>query len=366
MDSKYMKRAIELALKGKGYTSPNPLVGAVIVKEGRIIGQGYHEHYGKAHAEVNAVNNACEDVTGATMYVTLEPCSHFGKTPPCAQLLIDKKIKKVIIGMMDPNPIVAGRGIKLLRENRIEVTVGVLEEEVKKMNEIFIKYISKKLPFCILKTAMTLDGKIATSTGDSKWITNEKSREYVHEIRHQVSGIMVGIGTVLADNPSLTTRLEDKEGVDPVRIIVDTKGRIPLESKVLNINSKSKTIIATTEKADKNKLKLIKEKKAEIIITPLKNNQVDLGYLIQKLGEMKIDSILIEGGSTLNYSILNEGYVDKVISFIAPKIIGGENAKTPVGGVGIEYIKNAIELESFEVKMFEQDIMIEGYLRKEE
>ncbi|WP_099189479.1 bifunctional diaminohydroxyphosphoribosylaminopyrimidine deaminase/5-amino-6-(5-phosphoribosylamino)uracil reductase RibD [Tepidibacter mesophilus] len=366
MDSKYMKRAIELALKGKGYTNPNPLVGAVIVKDGRIIGEGYHQYYGGAHAEVNAINSAFENVKGATIYVTLEPCSHFGKTPPCAQLLIDMKIKKVIIGMMDPNPIVAGNGIKLLRDHGIEVTVGVLEQEVKKMNEVFIKYITTKLPFCILKTAMTLDGKIATSIGDSKWITNKKSREYVHEIRHQVSGIMVGIGTVLQDNPSLTTRLKDKEGVDPIRIIVDTIGRIPLESKVLSLNSKAKTIIATTKKADKNKLKLIKEKGAQIIITPLKNNKVDLKYLIQKLGEMDIDSILIEGGSTLNYSILNEGCVDKAITFIAPKIIGGGNAKTPVGGIGIEHIKNAIELENIKVIMFEQDIMIEGYLRKEE
>lgn len=361
-----MKRAVELALKGKGYTSPNPLVGAVIVKEGRIIGEGYHQYYGGPHAEVNAVNNACQDVAGGTMYVTLEPCSHFGKTPPCAKLIIDNKIKKVVIGMRDPNPIVAGKGIQLLRDQNIEVIVGVLEEEVKKINEIFIKYISTKLPFCILKTAMTLDGKIATSIGDSKWISNEKSREYVHEIRHQVSGIMVGIGTVLKDDPSLTTRLVDKEGVDPVRIIVDTKGKIPLDAKVLNLNSNAKTIIATTEKADKNKLELIKEKKAEIIITPLKNKQVDLEYLIKKLGEMEIDSILIEGGSTLNYSILEEGLVDKMISFIAPKIIGGENAKTPVGGEGRDYIKNAIELERIKLKMIEQDIMIEGYLRKEE
>ncbi|MCT4509326.1 MAG: bifunctional diaminohydroxyphosphoribosylaminopyrimidine deaminase/5-amino-6-(5-phosphoribosylamino)uracil reductase RibD [Tepidibacter sp.] len=366
MDSKYMKRAIELAFKGRGYTSPNPLVGAVIVKEGRVIGEGYHEYYGGNHAEVNAINTSSEDVAGATMYVTLEPCSHFGKTPPCAKLIIDKKIKEVIIGMMDPNPIVAGRGIKLLRDQGIKVTVGILEEEVRRLNEIFIKYITTKLPFCILKTAMTLDGKIATNIGDSKWITNEKSREYVHEIRHEVSGIMVGIGTVLADNPSLTTRLKDKEGSDPVRIIVDTECRIPLESKVLNLDSKVKTIIATTEKADKDKIKLIKEKKAEVIITPLKNNRVDLGYLIKKLGEMKIDSILIEGGSTLNYSILKEGCIDKVISFIAPKIIGGENAKTPIGGVGIDYIKDSIELKNIQSKMFDQDIMIEGYLRKEE
>lgn len=360
MDQQYMRRAIELAQKGEGYTKPNPLVGAVIVKDNKIIGEGYHQLYGGPHAEVNAFRNALEDVKGGKMYVTLEPCSHYGKTPPCALAIVENGIKEVVIGMKDPNPLVAGRGISILEEAGIKVTCGVLEEQVRELNEIFIKYITTKLPFVIMKTAMTLDGKIAAYTGDSKWITNELSRQYVHKIRNKVSAIMVGIGTVLADDPMLTTRLEDKEGADPIRVIVDSSGRIPLEAKVLNIDSEAKTIIAVTEKASKEKIKMIEDKGAEVLIIPEKNNKVDLKYLMKKLGERDIDSILLEGGSTLNYSALDEGIVDKVISFIAPKIIGGEKAKTPVGGEGREYMKDAIALENIKVSTFGEDVVIEG------
>lgn len=366
MDPKYMKRALDLAKKGIGYTKPNPLVGAVIVKDNRIIGEGYHEFFGGAHAEINAFSNASEDVAGATMYVTLEPCSHFGKTPPCANAIVNKKIAEVVIAMEDPNPLVAGNGIRILRENGIKVVTGVLEDEAKKQNEIFIKYISTKRPFIILKTAMTIDGKIATVIGESKWITNEQSRQHVHEIRHRVSGIMVGIGTILADNPELTTRLKGIEGQDPTRIIVDTTARIPLDAKVLNLTSKSRTIIVTTENAPKQKLKYIKEKGADIIVTPIKNNKVDLSYLMQQLGEIEIDSVLIEGGAALNFSALEEGIVDKVITFIAPKLIGGCTAKTPVGGEGINHMKDAIDLYNIQISRFDEDIMIEGYVRKEE
>lgn len=366
MNTKYMERAIELARKGIGYTKPNPLVGAVIVKENRIIGEGYHHYFGGPHAEVNAFNNATEDVEGATMYVTLEPCSHYGKTPPCANTIVKNKVSKVVVGMMDPNPTVAGNGIKILKQNGIDVVTDILKDEVENLNEIFIKYITSKVPFTILKTAMTLDGKIASYSGDSKWITNEESRSYVHEIRHRVSSIMIGVNTVLADNPKLTTRLNNVKGIDPIRIIVDTTAKIPLDSNVLNPDSKSKTIIATTEKANKEKLKALKEKNAEIIITPLKNSKVDLNYLIKKLGEQGIDSILLEGGSTLNYSALKEGIVDKVISFIAPKIIGGTNAKTSVGGHGIEHITDAITLKDIQISRFKEDIMLQGYLRKRE
>lgn len=366
MDIKFMKRALELASFGIGYTKPNPLVGAVIVKDGRIIGEGYHEVYGSHHAEINAFRSATEDVSGATMYVTLEPCSHFGKTPPCANAIVDKGIKKVVIGLLDPNPLVAGKGIEILKNSGIEVITGVLEDEGKKLNEIFFKYITTKLPFGILKTAMTLDGKIASAIGDSKWITNEFSRQYVHELRHRVSGIMVGIGTVLADDPELTTRLKNKDGLDPIRIIVDSTAKIPLNAKVLNLDSKAKTIIATTEKADKQRLKCIVDKGADVIITPLKNNRVDLSYLMQQLGQRAIDSVLIEGGGALNFSALEEGIVDKVISFIAPKIIGGAASKTPVGGEGIIHMKNAIVLSNLQVSRFQEDIMIEAYLSKEE
>lgn len=357
-----MKRALELAKKGTGYTSPNPLVGAVIVKNHKIIGEGYHHFYGGNHAEIDAFNNATEDVKGATMFVTLEPCSHYGKTPPCAKAIVEKGIKKVVLGLKDPNPLVSGNGIKILKDNGIEVVTGLLEDEGKKLNEIFLKYITSKLPFCILKTAMTLDGKIATYTGDSKWITNESSRNFVHQLRHKVSGIMVGIGTILADNPFLTTRLEN--GSDAARIVVDSNLRIPLNSNVLTVKSNAKTIIATTEKADKEKLNALKDMDIDTIVTPAKNNKVDLSYLMKVLGENKIDSILLEGGSTLNYSALEEGIIDKVYSFIAPKFIGGAMAKTPIGGQGISLIKDAITLKNISIEKFEDDLMIEGYIRK--
>lgn len=358
-----MKRAIQLAKIGEGYTYPNPLVGAVIVKHNNIIGEGYHGYYGGPHAEVNALKNATEDVREATMYVTLEPCSHYGKTPPCANAIVQSGIKKVVIAMKDPNNLVSGRGIEILKKNGVKVITGICEKEARKVNEVFIKYITTKIPFCIMKTAMTLDGKIATVSGDSKWISNEYSRKYVHEIRHRVSGIMVGIGTVLRDNPSLTTRLKDKNGRDSSRIIVDSSARIPLESKILNLKSDVKTIVATTELAKGEKLQAIKDKGAEIIVTPLKNNRVDLTYLMQELGKRGIDSVLLEGGASLNYSALDEKIVDKVISFIAPKIIGGEISKTPVGGVGKSCIKDAIMLENIELIRVKEDIVIAGYIK---
>lgn len=360
-----MKRALELAKLGEGYTNPNPLVGAVIVKNGKIIGEGYHQKYGENHAEVNAFENSVKSVKDADMYVTLEPCSHYGNTPPCAHRIVKEGIKRVFIGMRDPNPLVTGRGIEILEKNGIEVKSEILEKEALELNEIFIKYITQKKPFIILKTAMTLDGKIATSTGDSKWISNEKSRKFVHQLRHKVSGIMVGIGTVLADNPRLTTRLEDKKGKDPHRIIVDTEGRISLDSKILNLQSDSKTIIATTKKISSKKIEELEKKNAEVVITPLKNNKVNLDYLFDYLAKMGIDSILVEGGSTLNESLLKENLVDKIITFIAPKIIGGSDAKTPVEGQGFKYMKDAVLLKNVTTKFFDEDIMISGYIRKE-
>ncbi|MBU5426844.1 bifunctional diaminohydroxyphosphoribosylaminopyrimidine deaminase/5-amino-6-(5-phosphoribosylamino)uracil reductase RibD [Tissierella pigra] len=364
MNIDYMSRALELAKEGIGYTNPNPLVGAVIVKDNRIIGEGYHKVYGSHHAEINAFLNANEDVKDATMYINLEPCSHHGKTPPCTKTIIEKGIKKVIIGLKDPNPIVSGRGVQTLEEAGIEVVIGILEEEGKKLNEIFIKYITTKFPFVIMKTAMTLDGKIATYTNESKWITGELSRKYVHELRHRVTGIMVGIGTVLADDPSLTTRLEDSKCCDPIRIIVDSSAQIPLEAKVLNLESDAGTIIAVTEKANKEKIKMLEKKGAEVIVTPSKEGRVDLSLLMKKLGKRNIDSILLEGGSELNYAALEEGIVDKVNVFIAPKIIGGNTAKTPIGGQGKAYIREAIELERLDFHRFGEDIMVEAYIRK--
>ncbi len=360
-----MKRALQLAEMGAGYTSPNPLVGAVIVKNGKIIGEGYHKVYGSHHAEVAAFQNAVEDVTGATLYVTLEPCSHYGKTPPCAKAIIAHGIQKVVVGLLDPNPLVAGKGIQMLKEAGIEVRIGVLEKECKKINEIFLKYITTKEPFCIMKTAMTLDGKIAAYTGDSRYITGEAARAYVHQIRHRVAAIMVGVDTVLIDDPMLNTRLPNQEASDPIRIIVDSRGRIPLEAKVFHVPSTAKTIIATTALCDPSKRKDMEEMGAEVILTPSKDQRVDLCYLMKKLGEKKIDSILLEGGSTLNFSALQEGIVDQVISFIAPKILGGENAKSPVGGIGIAKVDQAIKLIDIDIVKIGEDMMITGYVQKE-
>lgn len=358
-----MKHALELSKQGIGNVNPNPLVGAVIVKNNKIIGEGYHHIYGGDHAEVDAFKNSIEDVTGSTMYVTLEPCSHYGNTPPCAKTIVEKGIKKVIIGLKDPNPLVSGKGIKILQDNGIEVVTGILEDECKKINEIFLKYITTNLPFCIMKTAMTLDGKIASYTGDSKWITNEASRNYVHKLRNKVSGIMVGIGTILSDNPFLTTRL-DNGGIDPQRIIVDSSLRIPLDSNVINNNSKAITIIATTEEASEKKIKTLEDMGVCVIVTPLKENKVDLVSLMHTLGKFKIDSILLEGGSTLNYTALKENLIDKIYSFISPKFIGGSSAKTPIGGEGISLMKDAVNLKDISIHNFSSDILIEAYVAK--
>ena len=365
MDELYMKRAINLAKKGSGHTSPNPLVGAVIVKDNKIIGEGYHEYYGGNHAEVNAIENATKDVEGSTIYVTLEPCSHFGKTPPCAKKIVESKFAKVVIGMTDPNPLVSGRGIRIIEEAGIEVVAGVLEEDVKELNEIFIKYILTEKPFCYMKYAMTLDGKIASWSGDSKWITSEKSRKYVHHIRQQVSAIMVGIGTVLADDPSLTTRRGGEVDKDAIRVIIDTRCRIPLDARVLNLDSSVRTIIATGSSCEE-KLEALREKGAEIITTPLKENRIDIEWLFEELGRMGIDSVLLEGGATLNYSALDAGVVDKVMAFVAPKLIGGQNAKTPVEGEGIAYVRNAVKLKDLDIKRFDEDILITGIIDREE
>lgn len=361
-DEYFMEMALNLAKKGIGFTNPNPLVGAVIVKDGKVIGKGYHEKYGENHAEINALNNAKEDVHGATMYVNLEPCSHFGNVPPCVNRIIESGIKKVVIAMEDPNPIVSGKGIQILKENGLEVKIGVLKKEAEKLNEIFIKYISTGKPFVILKAGMSLDGKIATYTGDSRWITGKRAREYVHILRQRVSAILVGVNTVIVDDPMLNTRLNNIECKDPIRIILDSHGRTPLKSNVLNTNP-SNTIVAVTNNALEKNIKAIEKIGAEVMITPVKDGKVDLQFLMEKLGERKIDSLLIEGGGEINFSFLKEKLVDKVIFFIAPKIIGGETSKTPVEGKGVEYLKDAIDLKDITMCKIGDDIMVEGYLR---
>ncbi|MEZ5083710.1 MAG: bifunctional diaminohydroxyphosphoribosylaminopyrimidine deaminase/5-amino-6-(5-phosphoribosylamino)uracil reductase RibD [Bacteroidales bacterium] len=360
-DIKFMNRAVKLSKKGFGFVNPNPLVGAVIVKNGKIIGEGYHEKFGGPHAEIVAISSASESVKGATMYVTVEPCNHQGKTPPCTDRIIMEKFDRVVIGMKDPNKNVRGNGVQRLKQTGINVEYGVLEDEVQKVNEVFIKYITSGIPFCALKTAMTLDGKISTYTGDSKWISNEKSRQWVHELRHMYSAIMVGVNTVITDNPQLTDRSSHSFKSNPIRIIVDSNGRTPLNSKVLNTNS-AKTIVAVTKNATKEFIAKVNDKGAEVIVCPLNQNKVNISFLIKELGNRGIDSILLEGGSTLNFSALKEKIVDKVYSFISPKLLGGEKANTPVGGIGFKKVNNAITLNISSIIRFDEDLMIEAYI----
>ena len=355
MDEKFMAEAIRLARNAQGRTSPNPMVGAVIVKAGRIIAEGWHRKAGTPHAEIHALNMAGELAKNSTMYVTLEPCSHYGRTPPCANKIVDAEISRVVVAMQDPNPLVAGRGIKILRDAGITVDVGILEEDARRLNEIFIKYITQKIPFVSAKFASTLDGKIATVTGESQWISGEDSRKFTHHLRDIHDAIMVGIGTVLADNPSLTTRLDN--GKNPVRIIVDSHARTPIDAKILT-DKQAPTIIAVANSAPAEKISALKNLGAEIIFAG--NSQVDLKILMQELGRREITSILLEGGGTLNFSMIRAGLVDKFYAFIAPKILGGKNALTPVEGAGFEKISDAVELENLTAEKIGADILISG------
>ena len=368
MHEKYMRMAIEEAKKGEGFTNPNPLVGAVIVKEDRVIGIGYHKKYGENHAEINAFLNSKEngeDVDGASIYVTLEPCSHYGKTPPCADAIIKNKLKKVIIGCVDSNPKVAGGGIKKLKDAGIEVVVNVLEEECRKLNEVFFYYIANKRPFVVMKYAMTMDGKIATVSGKSKWITSEKTREYSHRFRNKYSAIMVGINTVIEDNPMLNCRLPNSR--NPIRIILDSSLKISLESNICKTAKDIKTFIATVKTDDDNKNKKIKELEGlgvEIIKTESDDGRVNLKELMKILGEEKeIDSVYVEGGASLHASLLKEKLVNKALVYIAPKIFGGFEAKSPIGGEGIEEPDNAIRLIGSSITKIDEDLFLEYYLK---
>ena len=359
-----MARALELAQKGIGYVNPNPLVGAVIVKDGKIIGEGYHEAYGLNHAEINAFNHANTALEGATMYVSLEPCAHFGKTPPCAQAIVDKKIKEVYIASVDPNPLVAGKGIEILKNAGIKVHVGLLDEENKRLNKVFFKYINEKMPYVLLKNAMSLDGKIATKTGDSKWISNEKSRAYVHGLRHRFQAIMVGANTVIKDNPLLTTRLNNYAGRNPIRIVIDIEGITPLESHLLLTANQIKTIVVTTPLCDDKKLKQMTSMGAETIVLSNENQRINLKELMKILSNKGIDSILLEGGGMLSAAALEAGIVDEITTFIAPKVIGGLTAMSPIGGLGIDHMHEAIKLKVIEYKWFDDDIMISYQVEK--
>lgn len=357
-DVDYMKLAIDLANKTKGQTSPNPNVGSVVVKDGRIIGIGTHLKSGEDHAEVQALNMAGEQAENGTIFVTLEPCSHYGKTPPCAKRIIDEKIKRVVIGTLDPNPLVAGKGKKMLEDAGIEVRVGVLEEEAKLLIESFIKYITTGNPFITVKTAMTLDGKIATRTGSSRWITGEESRNFVHQLRHENDVIMVGIGTVLEDDPLLTVRTEE-EGINPIRAVIDTNLRIPITSKIV-VDDVASTWIFTTKHAPNSKIKELEKLGVKIIITT-GDTKIPLQEVIEYLGKEKITSVLVEGGANLIGGLFDEKLIDKYIGFIAPKLIGGNSSPTCIGGNGIKNMSDAKKLMNCSFKNFGEDICVVGY-----
>jgi len=357
IDKKYMQTALELAMKGCGFVNPNPMVGAVIVKDNEIIGKGYHQAYGMFHAERNAIKNCEKPLKGSTLYVTLEPCCHYGKTPPCTQAIIEAGISKVVIGSSDPNPLVRGKGVEELRNNGVEVVEGFLKEECDALNEVFFHYIKTTTPYVVMKYAMTMDGKIATYTNQSKWITGEASRKKVHEDRRKYSGIMVGIGTVLLDDPMLNCRLDNSK--NPIRIICDTNLRTPIDSKIVSTAHEIPTIIATSE-IDKDKQKTYLDKGCRIIVVPKKNDHIDLKKLIVILGQEQIDSILLEGGGTLNWSALNNGIVKKVQTYIAPKIFGGINAKSPVAGVGVDNPQNSFYLKNTKIIKIDEDVLIES------
>jgi diaminohydroxyphosphoribosylaminopyrimidine deaminase/5-amino-6-(5-phosphoribosylamino)uracil reductase len=356
-DEKYMQQALRLARKGLGKASPNPMVGAVIVKEDRIIGQGYHKRFGGDHAEVDAFKNASEDVSGATMYVTLEPCRHWGKTPPCTDAIIERKIGRVVIGMLDPFPEMRGKSVELLKQRGIEARVGVLEKECRSLNEAYIKFIDTGLPFVTLKFAQTLDGRIATAKGSSKWISSPESLKLAHKLRSYHDAVLVGVGTVLADNPELTVRLV--RGRNPVRIVLDSKLRIPLDAKVLTDQEKARTLLAATPTADKEKLAALRRMGIEVLFAPPdKQGRVDLKQLLKMLGPQQISSVLVEGGSETITSFLRLKLVDKLVVFIAPKILG--KGTDSVGELNIKDVSKALKLSFERVYRSGEDIVVEG------
>lgn len=360
-DHEYMKIALELAGRGCGFVNPNPMVGALVVKDGEIIGRGYHEKYGQPHAEQNAIANCNVSPVGASIYVTLEPCCHYGKTPPCCEKIIESGITRVIIGSADPNPLVKGKGVEILRENGIEVVEDVLRDECDALNEVFLHYIKTGLPYIVMKYAMTIDGKIATYTGKSKWITGELARERVHEDRHKYSAIMIGVGTLIADDPMLNCRIENCK--DPIRIICDTNLKSPIDSRIVRTANDIRTIIATSCD-DREKQREYIGAGCEIIVISKREGHVDLKELILKLGDETIDSIIIEGGGNLNWSAIKSGIVNKVQSYIAPKIFGGESSKNPVEGMGIDSPEDGLHLKNIKITHLGPDILIESEVEK--
>lgn len=356
-DIDYMRRAIELAQRGVGFTNPNPMVGAVIVKDGRIIGEGYHRKCGELHAERNAFAALTESAKGATIYVTLEPCCHYGKTPPCTEAIIENEISRVVIGSRDPNPLVSGKGAKMLRDHGIEVLEDFLREECDEINPVFFHYITTNRPYVVMKYAMTADGKISTHSGKSQWITGEKSRSHVHALRGRYSAIMAGIGTVLADDPMLNCRVEGMH--QPLRVIVDSNLRIPLDCQIVQSADRYPTVVATIDnEINHQNSKTLIDKNIQVVFLPQKDGSVEITALFDWLAANKYDSVLVEGGGGLNESVMKSGYVRRVYSYIGNKIFGGTNAKTPVEGIGVSEVDEALRLKLKDIDRFEDDALL--------
>lgn len=359
----FIERALILASKGLGKTSPNPLVGAVLVRQGKIVGEGYHQRAGGDHAEIAALKKAGSQARGAVLYINLEPCCHWGRTPPCTQALIRAGVREVHMSILDPNPLVAGRGRQELEKAGIITFVGERALQARRLNEVYLKYIETNLPFVAVKWAMTLDGKIATITGESYWISNKQSRNLAQQLRCQYDAVLVGLNTVLKDNPRLTVRLKGVKR-QPVKIILDSQARLPLSAKVLQPTRRSQTIVAVTKQAPLAKREALQRKGAKVILVKSKKSRVSLVDLIKKLGQQGIRSVLIEGGSEVLASAFQAKLVDKIYIFIAPKIIGGQTAKTPVAGQGVSRIKQALNWYLAEIKTINGDLFISAYPKK--
>ncbi len=360
VDEKYMALALELAEKGRGKVEPNPMVGAVLVKNGEIVGKGYHQVFGGPHAEIHAINEGGVNCKEATLYVSMEPCAHYGKTAPCVDAIIKAGIVKVVTTGIDPNPITSGKGIQRLKETGIEVRLGVMESEAKRLNAPFFKLMLKGLPYVTVKWAMSLDGKIATYSGDSRWITSEESRAYAHKIRGQMDGVMVGINTVVRDDPLLTCRIEG--GRNPKRIIIDSSASLPLNSRLLHTINEAEIIVAVNQNALHERIQRLEQMGCKIIQTRDTDGCVDLQDFFHRLGDMKLTNIFVEGGSGVITSMIEGRLVDKIMVFIAPIIIGGESAKSPVLGKGIDKVCEAAKMNEITVKRFSNDVVIEGIL----
>jgi diaminohydroxyphosphoribosylaminopyrimidine deaminase/5-amino-6-(5-phosphoribosylamino)uracil reductase len=371
-DQAYMQLALELAARGRGFTAPNPMVGAVVVKAGAIVGRGYHERVGEAHAEVNALNEAGEASKGATLYVTLEPCNHTGRTPPCTRLVVEAGIRRVVVAMLDPNPDVTGGGCQLLQANGLEVVTGVCATEAEALNEVFVKYMRTKRPFVLLKCALTLDGQLATRTGDSKWVTGPAAREAVHELRHHLDAIMVGRHTIGTDDPSLTTRRaegrepalgrDSAQGRDPARVVLDSRLSIDPGARVLQVDSQAPTYLVHGPAVDQGRRAIFKDRGARLVEVPLGEGGLDLAAVMDRLGAEGLTSVLLEGGGRLIASALKAGVVDKVNLFYAPKLLGGNDGVPMCAGPGCEKMADALALTRVRVACYGPDVCIEGYL----